>query len=74
MGDQSKIYSVVRSLMRTAASSSPIKNQQREKVQVSFGSAERTSKFSRDLNALELMEEDDVMEIVSWQGSSLGGA
>ena len=75
MGDKSRIYSVFRSLIRIAAlsspSTSPIKNlQQREKVLASFGSPERTRKFGYDLSALEILEEDDETEIVSWQESS----
>lgn len=72
MGDQGRIYSVFRSLIRIAALSSPstfpIKNlQQREKVLASWGSPERTRKFDYDLSALEMLEEDDETEIISWQ-------
>ena len=71
MGDQSRIYSVFRSLIRIAAllspSTSPIENpQQRQKVLASFGSPERTRRFHYDLSALKLLEEDDETEIVSW--------
>jgi len=75
MGDKGRIYSVFRSLIRIAAlsspSTSPIKNlQQREKVLASFGSPERTRKFDYDLSALEILEEDDETEIVSWREPS----
>ena len=75
MGDKSRIYSVFRSLIRIAAlsspSTSPIKNlQQKGKVLASFGSPERTRKFDYDLSALEILEEDDETEIVSWRESS----
>lgn len=75
MGDKSRIYSVFRSLIRIAALSSfftsPVKNlQQREKVLASFGSPERTRKFDYDLSALEILEEDDDTEIVSWREPS----
>lgn len=75
MGDKGRIYSVFRSLIRIAAlsspSTSPIKNlQQREKVFVSFNSPERTRKFDYDLNALEILEEDNETEIISWRESS----
>lgn len=73
--DKGRIYSVFRSLIRIAAlsspSTSPIKNlQRREKVLASFGSPERTRKFDYELSALELLEEDDETEIVSWRESS----
>ena len=72
MEDKSKIYSVFRSLIRIAAlsspSTSPIKiPQQREKVLASFGGPERTRRFDYDLSALEILEEDDETEILSWQ-------
>ena len=75
MGDKDKIYSVFRSLIRIAAlsspSTSPIKNlQQRQKVLASFGSIERSRKFDFDLSALEMLEEDDETEIISWRESS----
>ena len=75
MGDKGRIYSVFRSLIRIAAlsspSTSPIKNpQQREKVLASFGSPERTRRFDYDLSALEILEEDDETEIISWRESS----
>ncbi|KAL9046812.1 MAG: hypothetical protein Q9214_000454 [Letrouitia sp. 1 TL-2023] len=82
MGDKSKIYSVFRSLIRIAAlsspSTSPIKNvQQRGTILASFGSSasfgspERSRKFYYDLNALEIVEEeDDETEIISWRESS----
>ncbi len=75
MGDKGRIYSIFRSLIRIAAlsspSTSPIKNlQQREKVFVSFNSSERTRKFDYDLNALEILEEDNETEIISWRESS----
>ena len=70
LGDKRKIYSVFRSLIRTAAlsspSTSPIKNlQRREKLLAAFGSPERALKFEYDLNALkmEIREEDDETEI-----------
>lgn len=74
--DKSRIYSVFRSLIRIAAlsspSTSPIKNsQKRETILASFGSPARTHKFDYDLSALEIMEEDDETEIVSWEESSL---
>ena len=69
-GDESRIYSVFRSLIRIAAlsspSTSPIKNpQQREKVLVSFGSPERTRKFDYDLSEFEILVEDEETEILS---------
>lgn len=70
LGDESRIYSVFRSLIRIAAlsspSTSPIKNpQQREKVLASFGSPERTRKIDYYLSALRILEEDDETEIIS---------
>lgn len=69
MGDQSKIYSVFRSLIKVAALSSPstfpIKNpRQRESVLVSFGSPKSNRKFDYALSSLELMEVDDETEMV----------
>ena len=69
MGDQSKIYSVFRSLIRIAALSSPsnslIKNpRQRETVLVSFGSPPSNRKSDYALSSLELMEVDDESEMV----------
>ena len=74
-GDKGRIYSVFRSLIRIVAlsppSTSPFKNlQHREKVLASFGSPERTRKFDYDLSALEILEDDDETEIVSWPESS----
>ncbi|MCJ1484208.1 hypothetical protein MMC06_004376 [Schaereria dolodes] len=73
--DKDKIYSIFRTLIRIAAlsapSTSPIKNpQQREKVLASFGSSGSTHKFNYDLGALELEEEGDELEIVTWPESS----
>lgn len=69
MGDQSKIYSAFRSLIKVAAlsspSTSPIKNPgQRESVLVSFGSPKSNRKFAYALSSLELMEEDSETEII----------
>ncbi|MCJ1228220.1 hypothetical protein MMC12_004881 [Toensbergia leucococca] len=72
MGDKDRIYSVFRSLIRIAALSSPsttspIQNlQERQKALASFGSIERSRKFDVDLSALEMLEEDDETEIISW--------
>jgi hypothetical protein len=75
MGDKDRIYSVFRSLIRIAALSSPststIENlQQREKALAAFGSPERARKFHYDLSALEILDEDDETEIVSWREPS----
>ncbi len=75
MRDKGRIYSVFRSLIRIAAlsspSTSPIKNlQQREKALAAFDSSERARKFQDDLSALEILEEDDETEIVSWREPS----
>ena len=72
MGDKGRIYSVFRTLIRIAALSSPSTSptkdpQQREKVLASFGSPERTRRFNYDLNTLEILEEDDETEIISWR-------
>lgn len=69
MGDQSKIYSVFRSLIRVAASlspsTSPIKNpRQRETVLVSFGSPQSNRKFDDALSSLELMVVDEETEMI----------
>lgn len=66
--DKGRIYSVFRSLIRIAASSSP--STSKEDVPAPFDSPERTRNFRYALSALQLVEEDDEMEIVSWQGSS----
>lgn len=72
MGDKGMIYSVFRSLIRLAAlsspSTSPVKNlEQRQKVLASFSSKERSRKFDFGLSALEILEEDDETEIISWR-------
>lgn len=69
MGDQSKIYSVFRSLIRVAASlspsTSPIKSpRQTETVLVSFGSPQSNRKFDDALSSLELMEVDQETEMI----------
>lgn len=71
MGDKGRVYSVFRSLIRIAALSSPstsaVKNRQkRETTLASIGSPERARKFDYDLSALNILEEDDDTEIVSF--------
>lgn len=73
MQDKGNIYAMFRALIQiellSAASASAVKNPQgREKVLASFGSVKRTRKLDDDLRALEILEEDDDMEIVSWGG------
>ena len=73
MQDKGNIYAMFRALIQiellSAASASAVKNpQEREKVLASFGGVKRTRKFDDDLRALEILEEDDDMEIVSWGG------
>lgn len=72
MGDNAKIYTVFRSLVRIAALSSPttspVKNaQQRERVEASFTSPVRARAFDFDWSNLEILEEDDQTEIVDLQ-------
>ena len=71
MGDKDKIYNVFRAMIREAAISSPSDSpitvsKERRQVTVAFGSPERDLKLGHDLSALELLEEDDETEIISF--------
>jgi hypothetical protein len=74
-GDRDKIYSIIRSLVRAAALSSPsttpIKDpMQRELVLASFGSPQHSKKFDYGLSGLQILEEDEEDdeegEIINW--------
>ena len=71
MGDKDKIYTVFRALIREAALSSvsipsTTDPHQRRHIRVAFGSPERDQQFQYDLSALEITEEDDETEIISF--------